>query len=71
MPQKFINSKEKTEIKPYALCLQNSSKDHAVNSMIKTRLNVYVYDFPIDCNIFNINDIINIHKYLVKKHDIR
>ena len=27
MPQKYINSKQKTQIKDYALCLGNISKD--------------------------------------------
>ena len=36
--------------------------------MIKTRLDGYVYNFPVDYNIFDISDIINIYKYLMKKN---
>ena len=39
--------------------------------MLKTELNWYVYDFSIACNTSDISDITNIHKYLIKTHDIK
>ena len=30
-----------------------------------------MYDFSIDYNSIDISDITNIHKYLMKKHDIK
>ena len=33
----------------------------------KKRLNGYVYDFLVDCNIINNSNIIDIRKYLMKK----
>ena len=51
--------------------LENISKDFAVNSLKKTRLNEYVYNFSVDYNIIDNSDIINIHKYLIKNHDIK
>ena len=36
----------------------------------KAGLNGYVYEFLVDYNVINISNIINIHKYLMKKHDI-
>ena len=39
--------------------------------MKKTRLNGYVYNFFADYNMIDANNIINIHKYLMKKHDIK
>ena len=39
--------------------------------MKKAGLNGYVYDFSVDYNIIDINDIINIHKYLMEKYDIK
>ena len=39
--------------------------------MKKTRLNGHVYNFSVDYNTIDITDIINIHKYLMKKHDIK
>ena len=37
----------------------------------KTGLNDCVYNFLIDYKTFNTSDIIDIHKYLNKKHDIK
>ena len=37
----------------------------------KRGLNGYVYDFSVDYYIIGVNDVINIHKYLMKKHDIK
>ena len=52
------------------LCFINVSKDFAVNNK-KAWLNGYVYDFSVDYNNICITDIINIYKYLMKKHDIK
>ena len=30
-----------------------------------------MYDFAVDYNIIDASDIININKYLMKKHDIK
>ena len=35
--------------------------------MKKTRLNGYVYKFSVDYDIIDTSNIINIHKYLMKK----
>ena len=37
----------------------------------KTGLSGYVYDLFVDYNISDTNNIINVHKYLMKKHDIK
>ena len=64
-----------SEIKKYALCLGNISKDFASINMKKTKkktgLNGYVYKFSIDYDIIDTSNIIDIHKYLMKKHDIK
>ena len=39
--------------------------------MKKTGLNGYVDEFSVDNNIIDISSITNIHKYLMKKHDIK
>ena len=39
--------------------------------MRRAGLNKCVYDFPVDYNIIDTSNIINIHKYLMKKHDIK
>ena len=37
----------------------------------KAELNGYVYDFLVDYNVTDASNIIDIHKYLMKKHDIK
>ena len=36
--------------------------------MKKTGLNGYVYDFSVDYDAIDVDDILDIHKYLMKKH---
>ena len=36
----------------------------------KTGLNGYAYDFSADYNIIDTSNIVNIHKYLIKKNMI-
>ena len=31
---------------------------------------MYVYNFPVDYDSTDADDILDIHKYLIKKHDI-
>ena len=52
------------------LCLGNISKDLLVDNMKDTGLNGYVYDFSVDYNATDVDDIKDIHKYLMKKNDI-
>ena len=52
------------------LCLGNISKDWSVDNMKDTRLNGYVYDFSVDYNATDVDDIKDIHKYLMKKNNI-
>ena len=37
----------------------------------KTGLNGYVYDFSVDYDVLALDDILGIHKCLMKKHDIK
>ena len=55
-----------SEIVATPLCLGNISKDWLIDNMKKkTGFNGYVYDFSID-----VDDIKDIHKYLMKKNNI-
>ena len=68
MEQKFINLRQKnSKIVATPLRLGNISKDWSTDNMKKTGLNGYVYDFSVDFDSTNIDDIKNIHKYLIKK----
>ena len=61
-----------SEIKDYALCLGNVSKYFTINNMKKkTGLKGSVKFFSVDFNHIDANDILDIHKYLMKKHNIK
>ena len=52
------------------LCLGNTSKDWSVDNMKRTGFNGYVYDFSADYNFIAVDDIKDIHKYLMEKNNI-
>ena len=60
-----------SETKRYRLRLGNISKDFSVDNIKKTGLNGNVYDFNVDYNAIGTNNIIDIHKYLMKEHDMK
>ena len=59
-----------SEIVPTPLCLGNVSKDWSVDNMKKTGFNGYVYDFSVDYDAIAVDDILDIHKYLMKKNNM-
>ena len=70
----FVNGKEihkfktkDSEIVPYPLCLGGLSKDFEVGYMRASGLIGYVYDFSVDYGAIAVDDILDIHKYLMKK----
>ena len=73
----FVNGSEidkfkvkDSEIVAIPLCLGKISKDLSVNNMKSTGLNGYVYDFSVDYNASDVDDILDIYSYLIKKNDI-
>ena len=58
-----------SEIVATPLCLGNISKDWSTDNTTKTGFNGYVYDFSVDYDATDIDDIVNIHKYLMKKNN--
>ena len=70
----FVNGKEihkftakDPEIVLNNLCLGNISKYVLASNMKKTGLNGHIYDFSVDYDSTDVDDILNINKYLVKK----
>ena len=59
-----------SEIVTTPLYLGNISKDWSVDNMKITGLNGYVYDFSFDYDAIAVDDILDIHNYLMKKDDI-
>ena len=73
----FVNGTEiyKFKAKDYEivaspLCLGNISKDWSVDNMKRTGFTGYVYDFSVSYNDIGVDNIKDIHKYLMKKNDI-
>ena len=59
-----------SEVNAILLRLENISKDFSVNNMKKTEFYGYVYDFSVDYYVIAVDNILNIHKYLMKRNDI-
>ena len=59
-----------SEITAYPLCLGNIAKDCLADNMKKTGLKRYVYDFSVYYDAVAASDILDIHKYLMKKNEI-
>ena len=60
-----------SEIVASSFYLRNISKDWSTDNMKKkTGFNCYVYDFSIDNDATDVDDIKYIHKYLMKKNNI-
>ena len=52
------------------LCLGNISKVWSTDNIINTGLSGCVYDFSVDYDAIAVDDINNVHKYLMKKNNI-
>ena len=73
----FVNGTEMYQLKAKdsgivatPLCLGNISKDRSVDNMKKTEFTGYVYDFSVDYDAIAVDDILDIHKYLMMKNNI-
>ena len=53
------------------LCLFNISKKFSVDNLNNTGLYGYIYGFSINYDSIDGADILDIHKHLMKKHNIR
>ena len=59
-----------SEIVASPLCLGNISKDWTVDNVKRAGFTGYVYDFSVGYGDIGVNNIKDIHKYLMKKYDI-
>ena len=73
----FVNDKEipkfkakDSEIVATPLCWGNISKDWSIDNMKQTGFNGYGYDFSVYYDTIAVDDIWDIHNYLMKKNDI-
>ena len=75
MVQKFINLKQSILNLQQVHYVQETfhqsrKQDWTVDNMKKTELNRYVYDFSADYDAIAVDDILEIHKYLMKKKNM-
>ena len=73
----FVNGTEiykfkakNSEILVGPICLGNISKDWSVDNTKRTGFTGYVYDFSVDYYTPSVDDIKDIHKYLMKKNNM-
>ena len=59
-----------SEIIPSTLCFENISKNWSTDNMKRTGFNRYVHDFSVEYNATSVDDIKNIHRYLMKKNNM-
>ena len=59
-----------SEIVTTPLCLGNISKDLSLDNIKRTRFNGCIYDFSVDYDAIEVDDILDIHKYLMKKNNM-
>ena len=50
------------------MCFGSTTKDFSID---ESGLNEYVYEFSVDYGSTDVDDILDIHKYLKKKNDYR
>ena len=62
----YIYKAKYSEIVATLLCLRDISKDWTVDKM--KWINEYVYDFSTDYDAILVDDLLDIHKYLMKKN---
>ena len=59
-----------SDIATTPLCLGNISKDWSVDNMKRTGFNGCVYDFSVDYDAIEVDNNLDIHKYLMKKNNM-
>ena len=71
----FVNGTEIYKFKAkdseiVALCLGNISKDWSVDNMKRTGFTGYVYDFSAGYDDIEVDNINDVHKYLMERNNI-
>ena len=75
----FVNGKETFKFKadnknvnfPTQLCLGSISNEFSATESKEVSSDKNVYDFSVDYNSFDISYMLNIHKYLMTKNNIK
>ena len=75
----FVNRKEISKFKddkknvnfPTQFCLGSISNGFSATGSREVSLNGNVYDFSVNYNFIDKSDILNIHKYILTKHNTK
>ena len=67
----FVNATKIHQFKAKDSENKKISKNFSADDMKKTELNGYVYDFSVDYDAIAVDDVLVIHKYLMKKDGIK
>ena len=59
------------QIKSFLLCLDRISKDVTFDDMKEHALKKCLYDFSVNCHTIDVSDIVNCHKYLMKRNNTK
>ena len=57
-----------SEFVNYAVCSANIPKDFSVGDMMQTGLNGYMNDFSVGFRSIDVDDILDLHKYLMNRN---
>ena len=60
-----------SEIEAYSLCLNDILKEFRVDITWRIGRYGYVEDFSFDYDSIDVDDILDVHKHLMKKHDVK
>ena len=60
-----------SEINAAPLIFRNVSKDFSADNMKRTRLYGYVFRFSVGYDSIDVTDILDIHKYLMIKNNVK
>ena len=71
MIQKLLNLRRKIlKLQQFHYLQEMFQQNFFVDNIKQSGIKAYVYDFSDDCDTFAVNDILGIHKYLMKKNGI-
>ena len=59
-----------SEVNAISSCLGKISKYLSVDNMKRTGFNIYVFDVSVDYQAIAVDDILDIHKHLMKKNNM-
>ena len=68
----FVNGTKihKFKAKIMRLCQLHYAQETFQKTFLQIGLNGHVYDFRVDCDALAVDDLLDVHKYLIEKNNI-